>query len=257
MMPPPRRARRTTYSLPAGGALLILTGCTVGIDDRPVPPALIPAAMSEASSPGTYGAPAENYPSFSGRQAATSAASETPGTFPSAAGGGMVWRTGAQPMGGSEPPPAAEAASSAELVPEAEPEQTSAEAGDGAEAPQAAASRTGDFRVSPIVGADAASGLSLLRALQAQAEVRGVGLDGGSGSMVLKTYLSSYPDAGETVLTYVFDVYAADATRLTRIDGQERVPAPGSWESAPPELVRSVAKTAMRRLEAWQAGAET
>lgn len=262
---PARRPLLLGPSMAAGGILLTLAGCTIGMDDRPVPPEAIPGVAADVSEPATYGAPAQDYSVIQAAPAVASAPVAAPDEFPPAPEGEMVWQAGPKPaVEASDLPPVETHNADAPAA----PQETQAEAGAPAQAENEAAepagepervavSRDGGFRVAPFVGIGAEAGRPLLTALVGQAQARGIALDGAAGAMVLKTYLSSYPDGGETVLTYVFDIYDADGTRLTRIDGQEKLPgSTAGWQGAPPELVKSVAKKAMRRLEAWKDGAE-
>lgn len=244
----------------AAGALIALlcAGCTVGLDDRPVPPEAIPSVSAELSSASTVGAAGGDYASLA---ASAVVAEPPPAAEPAAAvGGEMVWRTGPEPAAietADLPPPAEE-----ENVQAADEQPVRAEAVAAAEetpaqpeAPleSAAAAEPESFRFAPVVGAEAGDAEPLAQALRAEASKRGVALDGGADAPVLKTYLSSFPENGGTTLVYVLDVYDGTGTRLTRIDGQEK--APGSvagWSDVPPGILKAVAASAMARLKAWQ-----
>lgn len=255
------RARRPPSLLSAGraaaGGALLLAGCTVGIDDRPVPPEPIPGIAAQTSAAATFGAPGASY-------SAVSAASPVAVPLSAARDDGLVWQTGAQPKTIEEadlPPPAgvadegtdAAASMAASGEPSADPRAASDdEAGEPRDAPAEAAAIPADpaFRLAPVVGLGAGEAGPLTAALKEQAQKQGIALD--AGALVLKTYLSSFPEDGGTTLVYVFDVYDRSGARLTRIDGQEKAAGTkASWGDASAETVNRVAAAAMRRLDAW------
>lgn len=248
----------------AGGALL-LAGCTIGIDDRPVPPELIPGVTAQTSGASTFGASGGNYSQVSRESPVAAARVTSP-----AGGDGLVWQTGAQPQAIEQadlPPPtgvAEESSDAAEPVAASEepPAEPQAAADVDAAEPQevtldtptetAALSADTAFRLAPVVGAGADEASRLTAALRKQAQAQGIALDGGAEALVLKTYLSSFPENGATTLVYVFDVYDGSGARLTRIDGQEKAAGTNAgWSDAPAETVDRIAAAAMRRLDAW------
>lgn len=269
------RSRLSFLSLTLRGAggipLLLLCACTVGIDDRPVPPEAIPNVAYQQDSQATYRAPAESAapiiraaaPTYSG-QSVQSGGAET-----------LVWRTGAQPVAierTSLAPPEA-ASSEAENAPAEESEP--AENGDAsatlaqteaseqpapAEEPapeQAAAvqpAQAHSFRLAPFVGLDADAAGPLREAMQAEAERQGIDLSGGPEKLVLKGYLSSMEDGGSKVLTYVWDVYDTSGNRLTRIDGQQKLPRDAQTEPLQVDAAtsRKLAEKIMATLSRWQ-----
>ena len=267
------RSRLPTLSLTLRGAgglpLLLLCACTVGIDDRPVPPEAIPNVAYRRDSQGAYSAPAESAapimqspaPANSGRSVESGGA-ET-----------LVWQTGAQPVAVERtalaaPEPASPEAESAP-VEESEPARgddasAAPEQADTSEQPEAteepapaqaaAVEEAHSFRLAPFVGLDADAAAPLREALQAEAERRGIDLGSGPGKLVLKGYLSSMRDGGADVLTYVWDVYDTSGNRLTRIDGQQKLPRGARTDPLQVDAVTAgkVAQHIMTALARWR-----
>lgn len=69
----------------------------------------------------------------------------------------------------------------------------------------------------------------------------------------IKGYFSAAAAAGQTRISYVWDLFGADGKRVHRIAGSEVVPAalPDPWQAVPDETLRTIARNTTAALREW------
>lgn len=115
----------------------------------------------------------------------------------------------------------------------------------------------GSIRFLPIIGAPIAAVTPLSRELATTAASRGIAIKPSSDSSadhMLKGYFSAFDDGSGTTLTYVWDVLDNSGARLTRIQGQEKLPGKSSdpWANVPPDVMKKIAADTIAQYSAWR-----
>lgn len=68
---------------------------------------------------------------------------------------------------------------------------------------------------------------------------------------LLKGYFSAVPEASDTTVVFVFDVLDAAGSRVHRIQGTEKSPGAGGWETVSADTMRRIAGRAVSELSGW------
>lgn len=108
----------------------------------------------------------------------------------------------------------------------------------------------------PIVGAPVATVTPLSRRLSQRARenaLKIVPANDPATTHLVKGYLSAVGDGGATTVIHVWDVMDINGNRLTRIQGEEKVPgeATDPWSVIPSATMESIADRLMRDLTGW------
>ncbi len=69
----------------------------------------------------------------------------------------------------------------------------------------------------------------------------------------LKGYVTAKSEGRETVISYVWDIFADDNARVHRIQGQERLPAalPDPWQAVTDDALQAIARNTVLKLQTW------
>lgn len=80
-----------------------------------------------------------------------------------------------------------------------------------------------------------------------------VGRDSPDVRFRIKGYFSAAAAAGQTRISYVWDLFDADGRRVHRIAGSEVIPAalPDPWQAVPDETLRTIARNTASALRQW------
>lgn len=121
----------------------------------------------------------------------------------------------------------------------------------------AVAATGGSIRFLPIIGAPIAAVTPLSRELANSAAARGLSIKPSSDTTtdnMLKGYFSAFDDGGGTTIVYVWDVLDGSGSRLTRIQGQEKLPGKSSdpWANVQPDTMRKIADDTISKYIAWK-----
>lgn len=116
----------------------------------------------------------------------------------------------------------------------------------------APAGSIGPVQFLPVVGAPEAVARQLSAALAAAAAQAGVGIapsDAQATPLRLKGYLSALAEDEATVVVYVWDLVNSSGERISRIQGQERVPRTGQggdpWADVSEMALSAIARRTM------------
>ncbi|HWU64694.1 MAG TPA: hypothetical protein VN112_21950 [Ensifer sp.] len=115
----------------------------------------------------------------------------------------------------------------------------------------------GSIRFLPIIGAPISAVTPLSRELASNASARGISIkpsSDNSAENMLKGYFSAFDDGGGTTITYVWDVLDASGARLTRLQGQEKIPGKSAdpWANVPPGVMSKIASDTINQYVAWK-----
>lgn len=115
----------------------------------------------------------------------------------------------------------------------------------------------GSIRFLPIIGAPLSAVTPLSRDLAANASARGLSIkpsSDNSAEHMLKGYFSAFDDGGGTTITYVWDVLDASGSRLTRLQGQEKLAGKSAdpWANVPPNVMSKIASDTISQYLAWK-----
>ncbi len=115
----------------------------------------------------------------------------------------------------------------------------------------------GSIRFLPIIGAPLSAVTPLSRDLASNASARGLSIkpsSDNSAEHMLKGYFSAFDDGAGTTITYVWDVLDASGARLTRLQGQEKLPGKSSdpWANIPPDVMSKIAADTINQYIAWK-----
>lgn len=127
--------------------------------------------------------------------------------------------------------------------------------GGGASAPAMTANGT-SIRFLPIIGAPLGAVTPLSRELATAAAARGIAIkpsSDNSAQHMLKGYFSAFDDGSGTTITYVWDVLDPSGSRLTRIQGQEKIAGKSSdpWANVPPTTMTKIANETIAQYASW------
>lgn len=108
----------------------------------------------------------------------------------------------------------------------------------------------------PVVGIpeDRAAALATeLGAGAAQAQLPIIGRDKPGVRFRIKGYFSAAAESQSTRVSYIWDIFDADGTRVHRIEGSDTVPAalPDPWSGVPDETLKSIARKTVAALRSW------
>ncbi len=115
----------------------------------------------------------------------------------------------------------------------------------------------GSIRFLPIIGAPISAVTPLSRDLATNASARGISIkpsSDNSAEHMLKGYFSAFDDGGGTTITYVWDVLDASGARLTRLQGQEKLPGKSAdpWANVSPNIMSKIASDTINQYVTWK-----
>ncbi len=113
-------------------------------------------------------------------------------------------------------------------------------------------------QIAPIIGAPAAAADPLAARLAAVAPAKRfavVAAADPSTTHILKGFFSTSPEAGATVVYYVWDVMDRNGNRVHRFSGQQKVTSPGNgWTAVNDATMRAIADKTADDFALWFAG---
>jgi hypothetical protein len=120
----------------------------------------------------------------------------------------------------------------------------------------ATATSGASIRFLPIIGAPIGAVTPLSRELATAAAARGIAIkpsSDNSAQHMLKGYFCAFDDGTGTTITYVWDVLDPSGSRLTRIQGQEKIAGKSSdpWSNVPPTTMTKIANDTIAQYTAW------
>ena len=114
------------------------------------------------------------------------------------------------------------------------------------------------LHLDPIVGAGVEAAAPLTERLAARARSRRIAVSGNADpntTHVLKGYVSTVAEGGDTMILYVWDIYDPAGNRLHRIDGRQAATGgAGDWSAATPATMQAIADDTIDQFAAWLAG---
>lgn len=244
--------RQLFLAMAATAAFALLAGCTTS--DTLTPPAAIGDGGQQAAGTAADGSPqaldSPGQTSLAAEEDRNTAAQETP--FPQNATTAQNGIQQPQPPTGPRSPmlgsPGGVSATQKSIY------QASNEPAPAAPGVLAGG---GSIRFLPIIGAPIAAVTPLSRELANSAAARGLAIKPSSDTStdnMLKGYFSAFDDGGGTTIVYVWDVLDGSGSRLTRIQGQEKLPGKSSdpWANVQPDTMRKIADDTISKYIAWK-----
>ena len=122
--------------------------------------------------------------------------------------------------------------------------------------PANAALANARVQFAPIVGSTVSAVTPLSRRLTLRARETGIRIvpaGDPATTHLVKSYFSAFSEKGETRVIYVWDIMDGAGNRLTRIQGEERVPGGGAdpWSVVPAATMEGIGDRLMGELTTW------